>query len=234
MNLETNLKARQIKAARALANWSQENLARASGLSITTIRKLELGNISPRGKTNDLIFRTFESAGIEFIEPDGVRHRPDNIQIYRGHEGIRAFFDEVYKTAASKGGEILQVLDDEDPFCEAMGEQDAVYMRNMEAVKDKFTFRSILTDNIKNLCGSAYIEYRALSKEYVNSVPFYIYDNKYAIIDFKTKPSPQITVLYSPSVANAFRRQFYSMWDKAMPLNETAIKSEKETGANET
>jgi len=53
MPIETrnNINARQIKAARALLDWSQENLASASGLSIATIRKIESGHISPRDKT---------------------------------------------------------------------------------------------------------------------------------------------------------------------------------------
>jgi hypothetical protein len=50
-------------------------------------------------------------------------------------------------------------------------------------------------------------------------VPFYVYDNKYAIFMFEADPSPRIVVIESRSVAEAFRLQFQSMWDKAIPLN---------------
>lgn len=43
--------ARQIKAARALLDWSQEDLAIRAALSIATIRKIESGALSPRDKT---------------------------------------------------------------------------------------------------------------------------------------------------------------------------------------
>jgi transcriptional regulator with XRE-family HTH domain len=49
--IRSTINARQIKAARALLDWSQEDLANTSGLSIATIRKIESGHISPRGKT---------------------------------------------------------------------------------------------------------------------------------------------------------------------------------------
>lgn len=68
--------ARRIKAARALLNWSQDELAVAARLSIATIRKLEAGFVSPRGKTNDAVRGAFENAGLEFIEPEGVRFKP--------------------------------------------------------------------------------------------------------------------------------------------------------------
>ena len=81
MQGKISLTARQIKAARALLDWSQDDLAVASHLSVATIRKIESGHISPRGKTNDDIKRAFENAELEFIEPGGVRQRPDDIKI---------------------------------------------------------------------------------------------------------------------------------------------------------
>ena len=70
---QSSLKARQIKAARALLDWSQDDLASHSGLSVNTIRKMELGHISPRGKTSHAIRHAFEDNGLEFLEPDGGR-----------------------------------------------------------------------------------------------------------------------------------------------------------------
>ena len=63
----------QIRAARALLRWSAHDLARASALGVNTIRRAELSE----GETlmtaaNDLtVRRTFETAGIEFIEENG-------------------------------------------------------------------------------------------------------------------------------------------------------------------
>jgi len=70
---------RQIKAARALLAWSQEDLARRSGVSIPTIKRLEAadGPIGGRDDTGEKIVATIESAGVEFTNGDqpGVRLR---------------------------------------------------------------------------------------------------------------------------------------------------------------
>ena len=72
----------QIRAARALLRWSAENLAFNAGVGVATIRRLELteGIPSSNAQTLNLIKKTFESAGIEFLgNPEdgaGVRFRP--------------------------------------------------------------------------------------------------------------------------------------------------------------
>jgi transcriptional regulator with XRE-family HTH domain len=217
MHVEGSLKARQIRAARALLDWSQDDLANASGLSIATIRKMELGHISPRGKTTSSFRRTFEDAGLEFIEPDGVRHRPDEITVYQGSDGLHAFFDDVYATAKRRGGEILHVCASEDPYEEILGDY---HSSRMTEIRDKVTVKCILTENPDNIFCSPYCEYRFISKHYVDSVPFYVYDNKYAAIIFGADPSPKVIVVQSPVMSRAFRCQFESMWDKATQLNK--------------
>jgi hypothetical protein len=64
---------RQIKAARALLAWSQEQLAAAANLSISTIKRLEAydGPLGGRTDTGDKIEAALEKAGIEFIEENG-------------------------------------------------------------------------------------------------------------------------------------------------------------------
>jgi hypothetical protein len=67
------LTSAQIRAARALLRWSAEELARASALGITTIRRAELTeNETSLTAANDLaVRRTLEGAGVEFIEENG-------------------------------------------------------------------------------------------------------------------------------------------------------------------
>lgn len=60
----------QIRAARALLNISQTELARLSGLSLPTIKRLELG-AAVRGNNLDAIRAALEKRGIEFIAENG-------------------------------------------------------------------------------------------------------------------------------------------------------------------
>jgi transcriptional regulator with XRE-family HTH domain len=64
---------RQIKAARALLAWSQEQLAAAAGVSIPTIKRLEAqdGPLGGRGDTRSKIRSAVQAAGIEFIDENG-------------------------------------------------------------------------------------------------------------------------------------------------------------------
>lgn len=71
------LSIREIKAARALLGWSQDDLADHSGVSAPTIGRLEAegGEIGGRTDTEQKIRRALEKAGIEFLNggQPGVR-----------------------------------------------------------------------------------------------------------------------------------------------------------------
>jgi predicted transcriptional regulator len=64
---------RQIKAARALLGWSQDDLAKAAEVSIPTIKRLEAvdGLLGGRGETAERIISAIRSAGVEFIDENG-------------------------------------------------------------------------------------------------------------------------------------------------------------------
>jgi transcriptional regulator with XRE-family HTH domain len=64
---------RQIKAARALLGWSQEQLAAAAEVSVPTIKRLEAGDgpLGGRDDTGAKIRSALEFAGVTFIEENG-------------------------------------------------------------------------------------------------------------------------------------------------------------------
>lgn len=80
------ISVRQIKAARALLAWSQEDLAAGSGVSYPTIARLETsdGELGGRSDTAAKIISALESAGVIFVAENGegpgvrLRKRPEN------------------------------------------------------------------------------------------------------------------------------------------------------------
>ena len=64
---------RQVKAARALLAWSQEQLAADADVSIPTIKRLEAqdGPLGGRDETGIKIRSALEAAGIAFIDENG-------------------------------------------------------------------------------------------------------------------------------------------------------------------
>ena len=72
----------QIRAARALLGWRQEELAKASGIGTATIQRIEKSDGPIGGYVTTLmrIQSAFEKAGIQFLDDDsaggiGVRFR---------------------------------------------------------------------------------------------------------------------------------------------------------------
>ena len=72
-SISASLSSAQIRAARALIRWSAEDLARASAVGVTTIRRAELTESETSlTAANDLaIRRALEVAGVEFIDENG-------------------------------------------------------------------------------------------------------------------------------------------------------------------
>jgi transcriptional regulator with XRE-family HTH domain len=61
-----------VRAARMLLRWDQKELARKSGISLPTIKRLESqpGALSAYADTIATIRKTFEDQGIEFFDGD--------------------------------------------------------------------------------------------------------------------------------------------------------------------
>jgi hypothetical protein len=68
------LEPAQIRAARALLGWRQEDLSRASGVGTATIQRLEKSDTPITGYVSTLvrIQAAFEKAGILFISDDEI------------------------------------------------------------------------------------------------------------------------------------------------------------------
>lgn len=70
----------QLRAARALLNWSQDELGTKAGVSPVTIRLIETEKTDPKRSTLIAIQIALAKAGIVFLDPDdqqgeGLRFR---------------------------------------------------------------------------------------------------------------------------------------------------------------
>ena len=65
------LEPTQCRAARALLNWSQDQLEAAASVAKKTIADFERGSRQPYPRTVQAIRTALEAAGVEFIEENG-------------------------------------------------------------------------------------------------------------------------------------------------------------------
>lgn len=76
------ISARQIRAARALLGWSQQQLADKAIVSINATTRLERGEVDPRLSTITAVQKSLTKAGIEFLtagdKGEGVRFSKPN------------------------------------------------------------------------------------------------------------------------------------------------------------
>jgi len=69
--MKTDILPQQIRAARALIDWTREDLANASGVTVRTLARIESSQTLPRPATLQAISSALEAAGIEFISQNG-------------------------------------------------------------------------------------------------------------------------------------------------------------------
>lgn len=76
------ISARQIRAARALLGWSQQDLADKAVLSINAIKRLEGERGDPKVSTVLAVRRALEGAGVEFLAA-GADGRGEGVRLAR-------------------------------------------------------------------------------------------------------------------------------------------------------
>jgi transcriptional regulator with XRE-family HTH domain len=210
--------AGQIKAARAILNWSQEDLASTTGLSISTIRNLELGFISPRNTTTNVVRQAVEDAGLEFIESEGVRRRANDVKIYQGVGSADAFFDDLTETVKKKGGEIVTTIKSQKLMAQTLGltERDnADRLGKLNTIADVKCLFSEANDMPILL---PRFQFRGISKHYVGPVPYYVYGDKHALVLMEDRVAFKFIVFRSASLAQSYRNHFAVLWESATPF----------------
>ncbi len=204
---------KQIKAARALLEWKQEDLARISGISLAAINKLERNLVSPRQHTLQTLQQSFAQAGVEFIDGPGVRLTHDifQLQIWDGKTALANLLDDIFNTlkdAPLPRETMLSGLDESrwDEY------RNLVSQHQTRLVKHDFYQRILICDGDRYLLPhlNAAKNYRWIAKTLFAQLPYFIYADKYAMVLWG--PPIRVVVIRSRIVSETFRRQFETNW----------------------
>lgn len=209
-----SISAQQIKAARAMLDWTQKDLARLSGISLPTIATIETATANPRAETLTVLRATFENHEIDFLDDPGVRIRrePFGVKVLTGREGIFKVWKDIEETYVAGGELLLAYLNDREwqPLVEK--ELEPMLQRRK---KLSITVRVLVRER-EDVFHPQFNNCRIIPPSAFAQVPYYVYGNKVAVM--KIINPVRIILIENPLVADSFRQQFNFQWEMGQPL----------------
>jgi DNA-binding XRE family transcriptional regulator len=222
------LDQKQIRAARALLDWTQETLAERSGVARATIKNVESGATLPRLETANALQRTLEESGVEFLPSSGVRMKDRMVQVLEGPDSYRRLLDDVFTTALKSGTGIIIAPANPKAAMDVLGDylnrevekrREAGIKQRLLIPHDDLTLQT-LTQPIDT--------YRILPEEYYSPYPLYVYGDKMALVSMQ---EPQkVIVINDQRFAEATRKLFEFIWDRTEMPSHKAIAKAKAAG----
>lgn len=209
----------QMRAARALLDWSAETLAKKVGISRESINKMEDGSVQPRAKNLADIMRVFDEHGIEFVGTRGAAYKDDQIITLKGETAFFRVLDDVIATmrGKTKPEALFACVDDKL--------SPPVVVENYRRLrKAGIGMRSLIKEGNTYLMGKTG-EYRYLPAQYFHNNATVIYGDKFAtmILDSGTGADVAAIIIHNPHIAAAQRNLFNLIWANAhKPARSTA------------
>lgn len=204
-----------VRAARALIEWQQSDLAEAASLSLTAVNNFERKIGLPREKTLRAIQNAFEEHGVEFLPSGGLRHSDDVLEIVRfsGKTAISDWTHYMMQNPLKSGEEFLSCSFDEDLWLSPLHLQSTrrfyawVEQRNIKS-------RTLIADG-KKAHPLSWCQYRTVPPEIIGKITYSIHGSRLAFVLWKKR---QVIVLHNNALVETFRSQFNYLWKIAKPL----------------
>jgi len=204
----------QIRAARSLIDWTQQDLAKATGLSLAAVNNLERGIGMPRMQTLLYVQQALERAGVEFLEGPGVRLRGEAFEYlhFEGKNALKGQTDDII-THVGLGGFVWIFSSGEELFAKYGKEEDRRYQEHLRA--NKIPERIIVPQGNTIFISRPEV-YRWLPERAIGRTYWLVYGDRVAWILWE-KPRRSI-VIHNPTLAETHRKQFEFMWEVAKPF----------------
>lgn len=215
----------QIRAARALKNWSQTELAERTELAVPTIANIELGKQTPSQATLSKIRETFEHNDITFIDVTGVEKNEKEVKVFRGNDALYDFYEDIWNTLSDGHNEVLVGNVNERDFVRNLDKKLLEdHLRTVKKLRQTKTisYKILLKEGDYFFAGnypSEHGEYRWTPKDEFQSIPFYVFGDKMAIILWLDETI--IFLINSREATSIYREKFQQMWEKSIKPDKT-------------
>jgi transcriptional regulator with XRE-family HTH domain len=205
------LQATQVRAARAILEWSQEELADRSGIGVTTIRQIESGFSSRRNTTINLR-GTFENAGLEFLENEGVRRRTDKFRLLEGADSCQKLYDEFLQAAHAGADEILACAPSYQVIAETLGLDKDEGRARVKTLCNYTRIKCLVHEDGLPEKEEPLVSIRYSFGFVVGRAQYYVFGRKFALIIPQGGREYNFIVFNIPSSAQEFREGFQDLW----------------------
>ncbi len=209
--------ADQIRAGRALKNWSQTDLADRTGLAVPTIANIEPGKQIPGKNTIEKIIDAFSIGGIRFT-PKGVEFDQDEIFSLIGEGKFKYMQQDAMR--------ILEGLPPKERLYLALNAEDhattdeeqAIYK---EMLKKGITLRRIVSQ--KSRVQHDYFQTKIIDHKYSNDKgEIFFFGDKVAFYTYAEEGrEPTTLIITNPHITATYKKTFDFMWDHLDEVKQT-------------
>lgn len=208
----------QCRAARGLLNWTQQDLADASGMSKTAINNFEKGHSDIKAESLRAIRMAFESADIEFLSEQGLRRRSESAGLLKGPHAMADLGRDIFETMKEYGGEIL--ITDTSAGQDRQKDLQGL-LQPLESLRSKNITERILCQG-GDAVWSGHGPCRQIAPD--NNIPAlssYIYGSKVAL---ELWGQSVIVIIDSHDASKAERARFEYLWEHAQSKDSDRAK----------
>ncbi len=205
---------RQVRAARGLLRWRVEDLAQASDLTREAISRIEDESVQPRATSLNKIRIAFERNGVEFLDHDGVRRKPEGIEVFEGADRFDDFYEFFYQHLKERGGEVCLSITDEN-LLRKYRKDSEIHRSRMQALYDagRITMRVLATE-ARPSSSYATLRYQP-PQSTIAPTSFYAFGDCLALISFNAVLGPNVVVVKSAALAESYRMAFNMAWERS-------------------
>lgn len=201
----------QIDAALGLLGIPRSKLAEKLGIKAPTFNAYFTGKNTMSTARAAEVELALLQMGVEFI-PDGVRINKSKPIEYKGAEGFKAFYDDIYETALSGDVDICLYNTASEMLSGYLGDFLDMHIERMTNINDRFRFRVVLEEGDDAFLGSSYCEYKWYPKDLFDNNHFYVYGDKVAFVTVSDDPS--ILVIHNAGMAKVQKHLFDVAWER--------------------
>lgn len=211
------ISATQMRAARAVLDLSQGQVAEHIGIAPNTLSKIESGQTDPAASRIQEIQSFYEMNGLEFTEGDGVRKKKGEIKIFKGRDGFLDFYRYVLRIAEQQGGQFLVSNVNEALFDFWLGDKLDEYVDEITKIEN-LSYKVLIKEGDFNFAASEYAEYKWIPEKSFTNIPFYIFGDHMAMILFDEHKDVSVYLIGEEELTKAQRAIFFNNWKEAIVI----------------